>query len=86
MKFLWSTLNVKNLDESIEFYSEILNLKVTRKFEAGNGTSIAFLGDGETQIELISSNNSDISIGEDISWGFEVDSLEDTIEFLKKKI
>ncbi|HCM26281.1 MAG: hypothetical protein A2Z99_00835 [Treponema sp. GWB1_62_6] len=41
---------------------------------------IAFLGSGETQIELISNDaNGTIEIGKDISIGFETESLDDLI-------
>ena len=85
MKFCWSTLNVKNLEESIKFYEEIIGLKVTRRFPAGPGTEIAFLGDGETQIELICGGEKGIHVGDDISWGFEVESLDQTLFLAKEK-
>lgn len=85
MKFCWSTLNVRNLEESIKFYEEIIGLKVVRRFPAGPDTEIAFLGDGETKIELICSGNKTPEMGEDISWGFEVESLERTLSLVKER-
>ncbi len=85
MKFCWSTLNVRNLEESIKFYEEIIGLKVTRRFPAGPGTEIAFLGDGETQIEFICGGDREIHVGDDISWGFEVESLDQTLSLAKEK-
>ncbi len=52
MKLCWSTLNVNNLEESIKFYTEIAGLEVVNRFKAGP-SEIAFLGSGETKIELI---------------------------------
>ena len=49
MKFCWSTLMVKNLEESLKFYKEIVGLNVSNRFNAGTGVEIAFLGDGETK-------------------------------------
>ena len=47
---------------------------------------IAFLGQGETLVELIhDSSNEDIAIGSHISIGFAVDSLDDTMVFVKDK-
>ncbi|NLY44561.1 MAG: VOC family protein [Tissierella sp.] len=86
MKFCWSTISVKNLEESVKFYEEIVGLNVVNRFPAGPDSEIAFLGDGETKIELIwNKNKTDINIGQDISWGFTVDSVDEKINFLKEK-
>lgn len=47
-------LNVNNLEESIEFYETITELRVDRRFKAGPG-EVAFLTNtsGGTEIELI---------------------------------
>lgn len=86
MKYIWTTLRVKDLDESIKFYSEVIGLKIQRKISQGEDIEICFLGEGETKIELICDNeyNSDC-IGEGISIGFEVESLSGFIDFLKEK-
>jgi lactoylglutathione lyase len=86
MKFCWSTIMVRDLDESIRFYEEIVGLELARRFPAGHGMEIAFLGTGETQIELIcDKNQEEINIGPDISWGFLVDSVDSMLAFLKSK-
>lgn len=85
MKLIWSTLKVGNLERSIAFYQDILDLKVIRKFDVGPGGQIAFLDAGAAQIELIQEpDRSCASIGEDISWGFAVDSLDEFIEKVKR--
>lgn len=77
---------VKDLDESIHFYQEILGLNIDRRFPAGPGVEIVFLGDGETKIELICDQNKKaIVLGPDISWGFEVDSAEKMMALLNDK-
>ena len=89
MRFLWTALYVKNLDESIAFYSTLLGLKVLRRFPAGPGMEIAFMGNGakdETMIELLANTNkSSVNFGEFISIGFAVDSLDAMLETVKSK-
>lgn len=86
MKFCWSTIMVKNMEESLKFYQEIVGLVVDRKFKAGPGVEIAFLGDGETKVELIcNENNKEINIGQDISLGFEVNSVDKMMAVVKEK-
>lgn len=86
MKFCWCTINVKDLEESIKFYQEIVGLKVDRRLKAGPGTEIVFMGEGETKVELICNQaNKDASYGKDISLGFEVESVDEKISFVKEK-
>ena len=74
------------MDQSIEFYEEIIGLPVIDRFAPGGSMEIAFLGDGETKIELIfDAGKINPSAGPDISWGFEVDSLDDMISFLTQR-
>ncbi len=86
MKFLWTTITVKNMEESLKFYQEIVGLSIDKRFPAGPGVEIAFLGDGETKVELICNEQvKDINIGQDISLGFKVDSVDKKMEFVKEK-
>jgi len=86
MKYVWSTITVKNMAESIQFYNEIVGLPLVNRYPAGPGTELAFMGTGETQIELICHEaQQDVRIGEDISLGFEVPSLDDMMVFIKEK-
>jgi len=86
MKFCWSTLMVKDLDESLKFYQDIIGLNVSRRFNAGPGVEIAFLGDGETKIELICNKSiKNVDLGHDISLGFIVNSVDEMITFVKSK-
>jgi len=87
MKLAWSTLRVKNLEASIKFYEEILGLEVTRRFAAGPGREIAFMGGaGDVEIELIGDTDErQTNTGSDISWGFQVESLDQMIELLNTR-
>ena len=53
MSFCWATITVNDLEESLSFYQDIVGLTVDRRFQAGPGMEIVFLGDGETKVELI---------------------------------
>lgn len=86
MKFCWTTINVINMNESVEFYQEIVGLELNRRFDAGQGIEIAFLGNGETKVELIcNAENKEIDIGKDVCLGFEVDSVDDMMTYIKEK-
>ncbi|MDY0303280.1 MAG: VOC family protein [Sphaerochaeta sp.] len=76
MKFLWTTIEVADLEESVRFYEQIVGLHVAWRVE-GTPTSIAFMGDGETKVELICHEGATPqSVGEGISIGFGVDDLD----------
>jgi lactoylglutathione lyase len=54
-RFAHNNFNVLNLEKSVRFYQEALQLKEVRRKEAADGSFIlVFLGDGETghQLEL----------------------------------
>lgn len=86
MSFCWSTIMVKDMKESLEFYRDIVGLEVDKPFAAGKGKEIVFLGKGETKVELICDvSQKEVDIGADISLGFKVDSLEKKAEFIKSR-
>lgn len=86
MKFCWASVSVKNLEESLKFYQEIVGLSVDRRFKSGPGREIAFLGDGETKLELICDEAvKEVTVGQDISLGFQVKSLEEKMEYVKAR-
>src|SRR5699024_4310579 len=53
MNLSLTTLYVSDMKESLNFYEEIVGLKAVERFDAGPNVEIAFLGNGETQLELI---------------------------------
>lgn len=89
MKYLWTTIHVKNMEESILFYSDLLGLKVMQRFPAGPGIEIAFMGNGtgeETFVELYANcNNNAVSFSEFVSIGFAVNSIEEMLDTIKNK-
>ena len=86
MKFLWTTILVNNMDESLKFYEEIVGLKMTERFQAGPGMEISFLGEGETKVELIYNEKfKKLDAGNRVTLGFKVESLDEKINFIKEK-
>ncbi len=89
MKYLWTTINVENLDESVTFYTELVGLRLLKRFPAGPGVEIAFLGNGtdnETLVELLADSSiGTIGFSEFISMGFAVDSVDVMLETVKGK-
>ena len=85
MKFCWCTISVKDMQESLVFYQEIVGLKLNKRYTAGSGIELAFLGEGETQVELICRQNAQAQIGNAISLGFEVKSAEEMMSLVKEK-
>jgi len=86
MAFCWCTLEVDDMEKSLQFYQEIVGLPLDRRFKPNSGMEISFLGDGETKVELICREGNEAKIkGEGVSLGFTVDSLDKKIEFIKEK-
>jgi lactoylglutathione lyase len=74
------------MEESIKFYKEIVGLPINRRFAAGPGSEICFLGEGETKIELVyDPNHKAAKDVQGISIGFEVESLDEMIKNIKEK-
>lgn len=87
LKMNWITLRVRDLDTSIAFYHEILGLPIQRRFES-RGKQIAMLGsDSQPKIELIQAPGDEPTVQpkNGVSVGFEVESLEDAMEELRRK-
>lgn len=86
MKFSWCTITVGDLEESIKFYQEVVGLTLMEKHDANPDRKLAFLGEGETKIELIwrKGHKSSGNIT-GISLGFEVDSVDEKIAYIHEK-
>jgi len=86
MKISWITIYVKNMDDSKRFYCDVLGLSVKNEMAPRPGMKICFLDGGPIDYELIEDNeHSEINIGESVSAGFMVESLDNTIADLKAK-
>lgn len=86
MKFGWCTITVNNMEESLQFYRDILGLPLNRRFTGGPDIEICFLGEGDTQIELICNAKLKTEGTVDgVTLGFLVDSLEQTMGYIREK-
>jgi len=82
MKLSHITLNVKNLEESLHYYKNVLGLPIKARFSPDADREIVFLGnEGETAIELIfDSSKIDSEFELQTVLGFSVESLQETRE------
>lgn len=86
MRLTHVTIMVNNMDESLCFYQNIVGLPIVNRFQAGPDQEIVFLGEGETLVELIYNRNiQNPNIGQDISIGFGVKNLDESLDFIKEK-
>ena len=86
MNICWITIYVRDMAESLKFYTQTLGLQVKRSFSAGGGTEICFLDGKGTDLELIfDPNRKEVSCAADVSVGFQVESLDKTMADLKEK-
>ena len=86
MTIIWITIHVKNMTASKHFYCDILGLSVKNEMAPRPGMNICFLDGGPIDYELIEdAGHPEIKIGDSVSVGFKVDSLDKKIDDLKKK-
>ena len=50
MKFCWVTVHVRDMEESLKFYQDIVGLKINRRMKPAAGTEIVFLGAAEPRL------------------------------------
>ncbi|MDR0785738.1 MAG: VOC family protein [Treponema sp.] len=80
MTYSLTTLFVKDIEKSLEFFTNVLGLTVTRRAPGENGP--VFLGeDGKPNIELIAGNTEAAFSG--FSLGFSVGSLDQASQKLE---
>ncbi|MCC2865872.1 VOC family protein [Ihubacter massiliensis] len=86
MKFTFATIHVKDLEESIRFYEDVIGMNTARRFAAGPNTEIAFMEDGPAEIELICDKTAAPgSFSEDLSLGLSVDSLDEAMAEMERQ-
>jgi lactoylglutathione lyase len=78
--FLWASAHVSKFDESVAFFTKILNLEIDRILETPNGRIVFFIKEG-TRLELIEDAQNNTHVGYSI--GFSCENLDKKIEYLK---
>jgi lactoylglutathione lyase len=81
MKIKYSTMIVKDMDKSVNFYTDKLGFKIDSKYDLPQGRITLLKGEGDTMIELIENESYDVglySIGMDVEdMDYEVKKLKD---------
>lgn len=85
MKYVWTTIYVKNLDASIKFYEDVVGLELEGRFPAGPGMEIGFLKSQgtDTKVELI---QEDAFKGRKEATGISMGFLTDDIERKREEL
>jgi len=79
MRFLWTTLTVSDFDASVRFYQQVVGLPLKSQMNPP-GMRIAFLGEGDTSVELIfDSKRPRADLTCPVAMGFKVDNLDQTL-------
>lgn len=84
MKLQWVTIQVNNMNKSLDFYQKIIGLNLKMRQKISEEAEIAFLGEGETPLELVYSSNEQSTHSKNISIAFEVESVDKSINEFKK--
>ena len=83
MKVKYATIIVKDMDESIKFYTEVMGLEIDSRHNPFPGLTITLLkGEGDAMIELIKNTENETGL---FSVGMEVDDINTTVKELKSK-
>jgi len=83
MKIKYATVIVKDMEESIKFYTEVMGFKVDSQYDLGpNGKITLLKGEGETMIELIKNPVNEPGL---FSIGMDVKDMETALKKLKSK-
>lgn len=82
IKVQYSTMIVKDLEESIKFYRDVLGFKEGYHVDTSDGGAIAIMkSENGASVELIENTNFEVGL---YSIGTDVNNLEETIRHLKE--
>jgi lactoylglutathione lyase len=83
MKVKYATIIVRDMDESIRFYTEFMGLEIASQHKPVPGVVITIMkSEGEAMVELIKNPQDDIGL---YSLGMDVEDLWTTVKELKAK-
>ena len=82
MKIKYSTMIVKDIDESIEFYTKKLGFQIDSDYNLPQARITLLKGDGETMIELIEDKTNETGL---FSIGMDIENMEKEVKKLKNK-
>ena len=82
IKVQYSTIIVKNLEESVKFYRDVLGFKEGYHVDIPNGGAITIMESEGASVELIENTNFDVGL---YSIGTDVDNIDEAIIHLKEK-
>ena len=83
MKQKYGTIIVKDMDESIKYYTELMGFSIDSQYNPQPGITITLLkGEGDALIELIKNPTDGIGL---YSLGMDVEDLNTTLKQLKEK-
>ena len=83
IKVQYSTMIVKNLEESIKFYRDVLGFKEGYHVDTPDGGGITIMNsENGASVELIENTNFEVGL---YSIGTDVDNLDETIRYLREK-
>lgn len=82
MKIRYATIIVNDMEESVKFYTEILDFTVDEGFDVPGGKITLLDGEGFAGMELIEHPSYDVGI---YSIGMDVEDINEEIEKLEEK-
>lgn len=83
MRVRYATMIVKDMNESIKFYTEVIGFQIESRHDPRPGVKITLLkGEGDAMIEIIEDTVHDIGL---FSVGMEVKDLNATLDELRSK-
>ena len=80
MKIKYSTMIVKNMEESIKFYTEKLGFKIDSEYNLPQARITLLKGEGDTMVELIEDKINEVGL---YSIGMYVEDMDKEVEKLK---